>query len=196
MAKKAGDLRDFLDGSDGTRTRDLRRDRPASLPLHRRRSPQSPLPRLTRKRTAGLQPRTHGSAEPAAASQTINPERAKDHNGCNGCIRRSLGFAAVRSPDLKSLQTGGLSERAGTGANARQVLPCRRSWVRVPSSALKDLQIRGPRIRYWQRWRLRGCTCSRRVADRGPATDGSCLRRWIREASRMGEIPARRDSRL
>jgi hypothetical protein len=25
--------------------------------------------------------------------------RAEDHNGCNGCTRRSLGFADVRSPD-------------------------------------------------------------------------------------------------
>jgi hypothetical protein len=37
-------------------------------------------------------------------------------------------------------------------------LPCRRSWVRVPSSALKSLQIREWRRRRGQRWLRRGCT--------------------------------------
>jgi hypothetical protein len=96
-------------------------------------------------------------------------EGGNDHNGCNGCSLVSFGFAAVRSPELKSLQTGGSSERARTGANARQLLPCRRSWVRVPSSALKPLQISRCRIRYWQRWLLRGCTGGRIVAHRGSA---------------------------
>jgi hypothetical protein len=65
------------------------------------------------------------------------------HNGCNGCTRRSLGFAAVRSPNPKRLQTRRFSERERTGANARQSLPCRRSWVRVPSSASKRRVVRG-----------------------------------------------------
>jgi hypothetical protein len=63
-------------------------------------------------------------------------ECGADHNGCRGCTRRSLGFAAVRSFQPKPLQTEGFGEPERTGANARQPLPCRRSWVRVPSSAL------------------------------------------------------------
>jgi hypothetical protein len=40
-----------------------------------------------------------------------------------------------------------------TGANGRERrshLPCRRSWVRVPSSALKSLQIAGVPSSTWQ----------------------------------------------
>src|SRR5712691_10377912 len=48
-----------------------------------------------------------------------------------------LAFARVRSLEWNSLQTVGFGEQKRTGANARQSLPCRRSWVRVPSSALK-----------------------------------------------------------
>jgi hypothetical protein len=55
--------------------------------------------------------------------------------GKDGKVRRSLGFACVRSRAWNALQTDGLSERARTGANGRSHLPCRRSWVRVPSSA-------------------------------------------------------------
>ncbi len=66
-------------------------------------------------------------------------QRAKDHSGCNGCTRRSLGFGGVRSPAPTPLQTAGFGERKRTGANGRQPLPCRRSWVRVPSSALRSL---------------------------------------------------------
>jgi hypothetical protein len=46
--------------------------------------------------------------------------RSNDHNGCNGCTRRSLGFAGVRSPGPKPLQTEVLansSERVRTPAN-------------------------------------------------------------------------------
>jgi hypothetical protein len=50
--------------------------------------------------------------------------------------QRSFGFARVRSPQSKPLQTTGFGELTRTGANARQPLPCRRSRVRVPSSAL------------------------------------------------------------
>jgi hypothetical protein len=52
-----------------------------------------------------------------------------------GKVRRSLGLARVRSIVREPPQEGGLSERARACANARQPLPCRRSWVRVPSSA-------------------------------------------------------------
>jgi hypothetical protein len=54
-------------------------------------------------------------------------------------------FARVRRRSLaqaKSLQTAWLSEQPRTCANARWHLPCRRSGVRVPSSALKSLQNR------------------------------------------------------
>src|SRR5215216_3011117 len=61
----------------------------------------------------------------------------RNRRGKDGKVRRSLGFACVRSPARKPLQTGGLSERARTGATGRSHLPCRRSWVRVPSSASK-----------------------------------------------------------
>jgi len=50
----------------------------------------------------------------------------------------SLAFARVRSLRPKPLQTASLSERARTGANGRSHLPCRRSRVRVPSSALRS----------------------------------------------------------
>ena len=78
-----------------------------------------------------------------AATRPERVEHGNDHNGCNGCTRRSLAFAAVRSLDPKPLQTGGFSEHERTGANARQPLPCRRSWVRVPSSALLESPKRG-----------------------------------------------------
>jgi hypothetical protein len=73
-------------------------------------------------------------------------KRGNDHNGCNGCngcTRRSFGFAPVRSLPSKSLQTRRFSEPEQTDANARQPLPCRRSWVRVPSSAPKTPVNRG-----------------------------------------------------
>jgi hypothetical protein len=99
----------------------------------------------------------------------IPAERAEGHNGCNGCTRRSLGFAAVRSLDPKPLQTGGFGELNRTGANARQSLPCRRSWVRVPSSALKALQISRCSRLIRERWLHRGCTRSRCGARVRPA---------------------------
>jgi hypothetical protein len=79
-----------------------------------------------------------GPLQPLAVLSSIRlAERGTDHNGCNGCSRRSLGFAAIRSPQQKPLQTTSFGEQERTGANARQRLPCRRSWVRVPSSALQ-----------------------------------------------------------
>ena len=51
----------------------------------------------------------------------VRPERGNDHNGCNGCIRRSFGFAAVHSLRPKLLQRGGL-------VNSREP-------VRTPASA-------------------------------------------------------------
>jgi hypothetical protein len=71
-----------------------------------------------------------------AATQAVRAQRSNDHNGSNGCIERSLGFASVRSLPSKPPQTTVFGELKRTGANARQPLPCRRSWVRVPSSAL------------------------------------------------------------
>jgi hypothetical protein len=96
--------------------------------------------RICRDRlTAGRQVATEAESAAVASAglryRATRVERGTDHNGCNGCTRCSLGFAAVRSPDPKPLQTGDFSERQRTGANARQSLPCRRSWVRVPSSA-------------------------------------------------------------
>jgi hypothetical protein len=44
---------------------------------------------------------------------------APGNNGNNGNTRRSLGFARVRQPDRKSLQTG----RVRTGANGREPSP-------------------------------------------------------------------------
>jgi hypothetical protein len=66
-----------------------------------------------------------------AGSRDVTESRGK-----NGKVRRSLGFGCVRSSDRKSPQTASLSERERTGANGRSHLPCRRSRVRVPSSAL------------------------------------------------------------
>jgi hypothetical protein len=55
-------------------------------------------------------------------------------------------FVRVRSRSRhgeKGPQITFLSERQRTPANARRPLPCRRSWVRVPSSALKTSVNRG-----------------------------------------------------
>jgi hypothetical protein len=106
------------------------------------------------------------------AARANRPGRSNDHNGCNscnGCRRRSLGFARVRLPEPKPLQRGSFGELKRTGANAREHLPCRRSWVRVPSSALNSLQIGGCRRQVGKRWLQRGCTRSRSGARVGPA---------------------------
>ena len=58
----------------------------------------------------------------AGPPPSVNSLCGSSHDGCNGCTWRSLGFAAVRSPDPEPLQTGGSSERARTGANIRR--PC------------------------------------------------------------------------
>jgi hypothetical protein len=72
-------------------------------------------------------------------SRAVGPRnRANGDDGCNGCTRRSLAFVAVHSRSSKSPQTAGFGERERTGANGRQRLPCRRSWVRVPSSASRS----------------------------------------------------------
>jgi hypothetical protein len=51
----------------------------------------------------------------------------------------AFGQVRARSPPLQEVPGNGLSKRRGrTAANRRQRLPCRRSWVRVPSSALRN----------------------------------------------------------
>jgi len=80
-----------------------------------------------------------------------------------------------------------------TGANPcehRWLLPCRRSWVRVPSSALNSLQIGGCRRQVRKRWLQRGCIRGRIDADCGLRTDDSCLQLEMAEASRVRECPA------
>jgi hypothetical protein len=72
----------------------------------------------------------HGSARRSGFAAWASGRRGK-----NGKVRRSLGFGHVRSLGRETLQSAGLSERARTRANGRSHLPCRRSWVRVPSSA-------------------------------------------------------------
>jgi hypothetical protein len=81
----------------------------------------------SRSRTS---PPEHGSS----SVPTTSTERTMAAMAALGVRSGSLLFAR---PDPKPLQTGGFSERERTGANVRQHLPCRRSWVRVPSSALE-----------------------------------------------------------
>jgi hypothetical protein len=110
------------------------------------------------KTDQGPRRKSAGVASAGSRHRATRVERGNDHNGCNGCTRRSLGFAPVRTPDPKPLQTGGFSEHERTGANACQLLPCRRSWVRVPSSALESLQIGSRRRLIGKRWLQHGCT--------------------------------------
>jgi hypothetical protein len=74
----------------------------------------------------------------ASAALRNSSGRGIYHQRLHGCTRRSFGFAAVRSLDTKPLETRRFSEHARTGANARHPLPCRRSRVRVPSSASRN----------------------------------------------------------
>jgi hypothetical protein len=89
-------------------------------------------------------------------------ESASESRGKNGKVRRSLGFACVRSLRPKPLQTSSLSERARTGANGRAHLPCRRSRVRVPSSALRKPRKSGAfvvsEVNDRAAWLQNGCT--------------------------------------
>ena len=75
-------------------------------------------------------PRTAGVARPRGA-----PYRLRGHNGHTRC---SFGFACVRFDSQNALQIGRFSEQERTGANVRPDLPCRRSRVRVPSSASRN----------------------------------------------------------
>jgi hypothetical protein len=81
----------------------------------------------------------------ARSSSALGPGCPASRSGGLGSPDRTWqewqgsAFARVRAGSLartKILQTNELSERARTGANGRSHLPCRRSWVRVPSSAL------------------------------------------------------------
>ena len=71
----------------------------------------------------------------AGFDRGIRPDDGWSSQTGNGCTQRSFGFGGVRSSKSKPLQTASFGELKRTGANARQRLPCRRSWVRVPSSA-------------------------------------------------------------
>jgi hypothetical protein len=96
--------------------------------------------------------------------------------GKDGKVRRSLGFASVRSLVWKPLQTGTLSERTRTGANGRWHLPCRRSRVRVPSSALR----KPPQKRGFLRGRtFKPTTCTRKRKREVPG-QGAVQRRELR----------------
>jgi hypothetical protein len=78
-----------------------------------------------------------------------------------GVRSRAVAFARPsRDPVTKPFER--------TGANGREHrshLPCRRSWVRVPSSALKFLQIGLCRRQVGKRWLQRGCIRARIEPD-------------------------------
>jgi hypothetical protein len=111
--------------------------------------------------------------------------RANADDGCNGCTRRSLAFAAVHSPSSKSLQTVGFGERERTGANGRQHFAMQKV---VGSSPIIRSEIpanRQGRYLIGKRWLHRGCT-RRRF---GPA-----ISRFTRSPSTLTCLPSRPDS--
>ena len=140
------------------------------------------------------------SSDGAACLRAI--ELSDDHRALNslGTSQSRTGVARMARLGVRSgsLAFGRADEDAAhkrferTDENTcerRSLLPCRRSWVRVPSSASKSLQISRCRIRYWQRWLLRGCT--RAGSSRSsPATGESCLWLGMSEARRVREYPA------
>jgi hypothetical protein len=91
------------------------------------------------RRKTGQRPMRKSAAGASARScqGTTRVERGNDHDGCDGCTRRSLRFAAVRSPEPKSLH--GRFRRSE--ANGRERLPAfamQKVVGRVPSSAPKS----------------------------------------------------------
>jgi hypothetical protein len=77
---------------------------------------------------------TNASRTPGPALRRLGGEHAWQEWQGSPFARVRSRSPAAREP----LETGGLTERARTGANGREHLPCRRSWVRVPSSALES----------------------------------------------------------
>ena len=84
----------------------------------------------------GGESRCDGGAALADPRLLVRPYVAALTMGCNGCTRRSLGVCcrSLARPEGRRKRVV-WSERARTGANVRPPLPCRRSRVRVPSSA-------------------------------------------------------------
>jgi hypothetical protein len=83
-------------------------------------------------------PRTRMTRSQRSCKCEVRPDPWQEWQGS--------AFARVRSCSLVCMETSanrGLSERARTGANVRAHLPCRRSRVRVPSSALERPGNRG-----------------------------------------------------
>ena len=66
---------------------------------------------------------------------TSSSHHSKITSGNNGNARGSLVFGPSRTAFADLAQSCGLSARPRTDPNDRRHLPCRRSWVRVPSSA-------------------------------------------------------------
>ncbi len=73
----------------------------------------------------------------------------------------------IGPPTRRFRSTRRRSGRSGPPPTTR--LPCRRSRVRVPSSALKSLQMSRCRRQVQQRWLQCGCTCGRFGVESGPA---------------------------
>jgi hypothetical protein len=109
------------------------------------------------RRSAGS---TNASRTPGPALRRLSGEHAWQEWQGSAFARVRSRSPAAREP----LETGGLSERARTGANGREHLPCRRSRVRVPSSASRSS------------WKSADSVV-RPVNDRGPWQGSSSLLR-------------------
>jgi hypothetical protein len=155
-----------------------------------------PLPAIALRQSSVCQSLRSAAAPTAATASSCIASRGKPtgcgsyRNGCNGCTQRSLSFAPVRSLLSKWLQTRCFSEPERTGANARQLLPCRRSWVRVPSSALKFLQIGLCRRQDGKRWLQRGCIRARIEPDLCPGVDSCEVLDAVRAPNASDGLPA------
>jgi hypothetical protein len=79
------------------------------------------------------------TGSPRSSTGPVSAPEAVARMARFGVRSGAVAFAHLNGQRCKQ---GGLSERARTGANGRSHLPCRRSWVRVPSSALNALQSR------------------------------------------------------
>jgi len=92
-----------------------------------------------------------GAMETEAAAERDGVRRglARDGRNSRRGVAGAFGFGGVRSLPLEVAANERFSELTRTGANARQPLPCRRSWVRVPSSAPKTPGNRGFLLAEW-----------------------------------------------
>jgi hypothetical protein len=103
-----------------------------------------------------------------------------------GVRSRAVAFARPsRDPVTKPFER--------TGANGREHrshLPCRRSWVRVPSSALKFLQIGLCRRQVGKRWLQRGCIRARIEPDLCPGVDSCEVLDAVRAPNASDGLPA------